>query len=139
MKTTKQRDREHRPPLAFELIIHKVGTNRYGEDITSCVLEELEAPADADFDDDDGLTDKQRAGRDVLEDIAQTKNPVDFTAWKAQLERTTLFQTYESEESLNRAIRRVRTELADKGVLSYDKEKQLLTYIADKGADSEDG
>ena len=91
----------------------------------------------ADFDAD--LTDKQRAGRDVLEDLAQTKNPVDFTAWKAQLERTTLFQTYESEESRNRAIRRVRTELADKGVLSYDKEKQLLTYIADKGADSEDG
>ena len=41
--------------------------------------------------------------------------------------------------SRSRAIRRVRTDLAAKGVLSFDKGKQLLTYIAAKGADNANG
>ena len=139
LKTTKQRDCEHSHPLAFELIIHSLGTNAYGEDVTSCVLEELEAPAQSDFD-DLKLTDKQRAGKDVLEDlvIALTQNPVELAAWAHQLKATAPFQKLSSEESLSRATRRVQTQLADKGVLSYDKEKQLLTYIADTGADDAD-
>ena len=122
--------------MGFGLTIHKLGTNRYDEDITSCVLEEVDAPADSDFE-DDGLTDKQRAGKEVLEDLASKKNPVDNAAWTHQLKATTPFQKQSSEESQNRQIRKVRTELAAKGLLSYDKQKQLLTYIADKGAASE--
>jgi len=123
-------------PIAFELITHGIGTNTYGEEVTSCVLEELQGPAESDFE-DDGLTDKQRAGKEVLEDLANKKNPVELDAWKRQLKATTPFQKLSSEESQSRTIRRVRTQLADKGVLSFDEEKQLLTYIADKGADSE--
>ena len=137
LKTTKQRDREGGSPIAFELITHGIGTNAYGEEVTSCVLQEIDAPAEEDFE-DTKLTDKQQAGKDVLADLAQTKNPVDLTAWKEQLERTTPFQKFENEESLNRTVRKVRTQLADAGVLSYDKQKQLLTYIADEGADGAD-
>ena len=124
--------------MAFDLTIHKLGTNRYDEDITSCVLEEVDAPAESEFE-DDGLTDKQRAGKEVLEDLANKKNPVDMDAWSHQLKATTPFQKLSSEESQSRTIRKVRKELADKGVLSFDKQKQLLTYLADKGADDADG
>ena len=122
--------------MGFGLTIHKLGTNRYEEEITSCVLEEVDAPADTDFE-DDGLTDKQRAGEEVLEDLVNKKNPVEMAAWANQLKATAPFQKQSSEESQNRQIRKVRTELAAKGLLSCDKQKQLLTYIADKGAASE--
>ena len=123
-------------PLAFDLVTHGIGTNAYDEEVTSCVLVELDAPAQSDFD-DLKLTDKQRAGKEVLEDLAQTKNPVEHSAWKHQLKATAPFQKLSSEESRSRIIRRVRTQLADKGILLFDEEKQLLTYIADKEADIE--
>ena len=59
LKATEQRDRENGPPLAFDLIVHTLGTNAYGEDVTSCVLEELEGPAEADF--DDQYSDREQA------------------------------------------------------------------------------
>ena len=124
-------------PLAFELVTHGIGTNAYDEEVKSCVLVELEAPAQSDFD-DLKLTDKQQAGKDVLADLAQTKNPVEYAAWAHQLKATTAFHKISSEESQSRVIRRVRTQLADKGILLFDKEKQLLMYIADKEVDIEE-
>ena len=137
VKTTKQRDREHRPPLAFELIIHKVGTNRYGEDITSCVLEELEAPADADF--DDQYSDREQAAIDVLVELTSKENPVDIAAWKEQLKGTSPFSEIENAGTLKKAIQRVGTFLGDMDLAVFDKQKQMVTYVGDKEGDSENG
>ena len=80
---------------------------------------ELDAAAQSDFD-DLKLKDKQRAGKEVLEDLAQTKNPVEQAAWKQRLMATTSFQQLSSEESRSGIIRRARTQLTDKGILSFD-------------------
>ncbi len=71
-------------PLALELVMHGIGTNAYDEKVTSCVPEEVDAPVEEDFD-DLKLQNKQQAGKDVLADLAKTKNPVDVTAWREQL------------------------------------------------------
>ena len=60
--------------LAFDLVIHGIGINAYGEEVTSCVLVELEAPAQSDF--DDGYTNRERAAVDVLKDQTGAHNPV---------------------------------------------------------------
>ena len=123
-------------PLAFDLVPHGIGTNAYDEEVTSCVLVELDAPAQSDFD-DLKLTARQRAGRDVLADLAQTKNPVEQAAWANQLEATSPFQGILNPKSLETAIRRARDKLVKKGVASYDEKKQLLTSIGDTGGDTD--
>ena len=118
--------------MAFDLTIHKLGTNRYEEDITSCVLEEVDAPAQDDF--EDGYTDRERAALDVLRDQADGDKPVKEAAWRRQLKATSPFQGISNEKSLQSAIRRARDKLVKTDVASYDEKKQLLTYIGDKGA-----
>ena len=121
--------------MAFDLTIHKLGTNRYDEDITSCVLEEVGALAQDDF--EDGYSDRARAAIDVLADQAAKKNPVKIAAWKTQLKGTSPFQKVSNEETLKKAIQRIRTFLVDNGFTYFDKEKQLLTYLGDKEGDME--
>ena len=135
LKSTKQRDRENGPPLAFDLIVHSLGTNKYGEDVTSCVLEELEVPADADF--DDQYTDRQLAAIEVLEDLARKQNPVDIAAWRKQMRSTSPFQKLENDRSYLTAAKRMREFLVDRGVALFDEEKQRLTCLVDKGVDTE--
>ena len=137
LKSTKQRDRENGPPLAFDLIVHSLGTNKYGEDVTSCVLEELEVPADADF--DDQYTDRQLAAIEVLEDLARKQNPVDIAAWRKQMRSTSPFQKLENDRSYLTAAKRMREFLVDRGVALFDEEKQRLTCLVDKGVDTENG
>ena len=119
------------------MIVHTLGTNAYGEDVTSCVLEELEAPPDADF--DDQYSDREQAGIDVLEDLASKQNPVKVSAWRKKLKGTSPFQEIENKETLKRAITRVRDMLRDNGLAECDKENQWVTYIGDKGGDTENG
>ena len=118
--------------MAFDLTIHKLGTNRYDEDITSCVLEEFDAPAQDDFDDE--YTDRERAALDVLRDQADGNKPIKTAAWRRQLKATSPFQGISNVKSLETAMRRARDGLVDKGVALYDLEKQLLSYVGDKGA-----
>ena len=122
-------------PLAFDLVPHGIGTNAYGEEVTSCVLVELVAPADEDF--EDQYTERERAALDVLKDQADGHNPVKEAAWRRQLEATSPFQGISNEKTLQTAIRRARTTLVDKGVASYDEQKQLLTYIGEMEGDTE--
>ena len=121
--------------LAFELVPHGIGTNAYGEKVTSCVLVELEAPAQSDF--DDGYTNRERATVDVLKDQTDAHNPVTEAAWRRQLKATSPFQGILNPKSLETAIRRARDKLVQKGVASYDKKNQLLTFIGDTGGDTE--
>ena len=65
-------------PLAFELVTDGISTNRYGEDITSCVLEEVDAPAESDF--ESKYKERDQATIDVLADQPAKKNPVKMTA-----------------------------------------------------------
>ena len=51
----------------MKLFVHKLGTNTYGEDVTSCVLEKLAAPAADDF--DDQYSDREQAAVNVLEEL----------------------------------------------------------------------
>ena len=122
-------------PIAFELVTHGIGTNAYGEEVTSCVLVELEAPAQSDF--DDGYTNRERAAVDVLKDQTDAHNPVTEAAWRRQLKATSPFQGILNPKSLETAIRRARDKLVKKGVASYDEKKQLLTFIGDTGGDTE--
>ena len=122
-------------PLAFDLVPHGIGTNAYDEEVTSCVLVELDAPAQSDFD-DLKLTARQRAGRDVLADLAQTKNPVEQAAWANQLEATSPFPGILNPKSLETAMRSARDKLVDNRVAIYDVEKQLLTYVGDTEGDT---
>ena len=137
LKTTKQRDREHSPPIAFELVTHGIGTNVYEEAVTSCVLVELDAPAQSDF--DDGLSLREQAAIDVLKDLAAKKNPVKMADWRRQIKGTSPFQRIDNDETLKKALQRVRTFLVDNGVAAYDKENRLLTYIGDIGGDTKNG
>lgn len=134
LKATKQRDRENGLPVAFELTVHGLGINAYGEDVTSCVLEELEQPAEDDFDD---MSDRERVALDCLVELANEKNPVDVSAWSTKMSRTRPISDIENEESKTRAIRRLRTWLTDTCPVTLNKENQLLSYAADMGADTE--
>ena len=51
----------------MKLYVHKLGTNTYGEDVTSCVLEKLAALAADDF--DDQYSDREQAAVNVLEEL----------------------------------------------------------------------
>ena len=51
----------------MKLLVHKLGTNTYGEDVTSCVLEKLAAPAADDF--DDQYSDGEQVAINVLEEL----------------------------------------------------------------------
>ena len=124
-------------PIAFELVTHGIGTNAYGEEVTSCVLVELDAPADEDF--DEQLTDRQKAAIDVLEELAKAKNPVEIAAWRSQMRSTSPFQKLENDRSFLTAAKRLREFLVDRGVASYDEKKQLLTWLVDTGVDTENG
>ena len=48
----------------MKLFVHKLGTNTYGEDVTSCVLEKVAAPAADGF--DDHYSDREQATINVL-------------------------------------------------------------------------
>ena len=95
----------------------------------------MEAPADADF--DDQYTDRQLAAIEVLEDLAGKHNPVDIAAWRSQLRSTSPFQKLENDRSYLTAAKRMREFLVDQGVALFDVEKQTLTYLVDKGVDTE--
>ena len=136
LKTTKQRDREHSPPIAFELVTHGIGTNAYDEEVTSCVLQEIDAPAEEDFE-DTKITDRQKAAIEVLGELAKAKNPVEIAAWRSQMRSTSPFQKLENDRSYLTAAKRLREFLVDRGVASYDEEKQLLTWLVDMGVDTE--
>ena len=124
-------------PLASELVTHGIGINVYEEAVTSCVLVELEAPAQSDF--DDGFSLREQAAIDVLKDLAAKKNPVETGDWRRQLKGTSPFQRIDNDEMLKKALQRVRTFLVDNGVAAYDKENRLLTYIGDIGGDTKNG
>jgi hypothetical protein len=51
----------------MKLLIHKLGTNTYGEDAMSCVLKKLAAPAADDF--DGQYSDREQAAINVLEEL----------------------------------------------------------------------
>ena len=136
LKATKQRDRENGLPVAFELTVHGLGTNAYGEAVTSCVLEELEQPAADDFDD---MSDRERAALDCLVDLAKEKNPVDVSAWRDKIRWTLPISEIESEAARIKAIQRLRTWLVDTCPVSYSKEDQTLRYEVDMEVDTENG
>ena len=46
-------------PIAFELVPVELGTNRYGRIISTCVMQEIELSAEADFDDFDPLSKRE--------------------------------------------------------------------------------
>ena len=48
----------------MKLFVHKLGANTYGEDVTSCVLEKVPAPAADDA--DDHYRDREQAAINVL-------------------------------------------------------------------------
>ena len=124
-------------PIAFELVTHGIGTNAYGEEVTSCVLVELDAPADGDF--DEQISDRQKAAIEVLGKMAKFKNPVEIAAWRFALRSTPPFQRLKNDKSYLTAAKRVRDFLVERGVASFDEEKQLLTWLVDTAVDMKNG
>ena len=51
----------------MKLFVHKLGANTYGENVTSCVLEKVAAPAADDF--YDHYSDREQAATNVLEEL----------------------------------------------------------------------
>ena len=111
-----------------------LATNAYGEKVTSCVLLELEAPAQSNF--DDGYTERERAALDVLRNQADRNKPAKTAAWRRQLKAASPFQGILNPKSLETAMRSARDKLVDNRVAIYDVEKQLLTYVGDTEGDT---
>ena len=66
IRARKQRDMEEGIPIAFELITVDLGENKYHKIITTCVMQEIELPAESDFDDLDALSKREQIALEVF-------------------------------------------------------------------------
>ena len=73
----------------------------------------------------------------MLEDLAGKQNPVDIAAWRKQMRSTSPFQKLDNDRSYLTAAKRMREFLVDQSVALFNEEKEILTYLVDKGVDTE--
>ena len=73
IRARKQRDMEEGIPIGFELITVDLGENKYHKIITTCVMQEIELSAEADFDDFDALSIREQI---ALKVVRRTKTKI---------------------------------------------------------------
>ena len=75
-------------PIAFELVPVELGTNRYGRIISTCVMQEIELSAEADFDDFDALSKREQIALNVFTKNENENKELTLDDFRTQLEWT---------------------------------------------------
>jgi len=125
----KQRDFEMGTPIAFELVPVELGTNRNGRTISTCVMQEIELSAEADFDDFDALSTREQTALEVFKKNENEDKELTFKDFRTHLEWTKDFFSKGSKNSFYRAVSRTVDSLVEKGRLEFNKQQQLLRRL----------